>query len=110
MHVLLLQSDVVEVVSKKWEELEDHMTPGVCLLVGAMDGDSKETEANQQELLGWCVQNNFELIEWEKTTPTSTPANQEGTKSIMGKPLQIKAFLFPPIPLLITKYIDFTFN
>jgi hypothetical protein len=83
-----LQSDVVEVVSKKWEELEDHMTPGVCLLVGAMEGDSKQTDANQQELLGWCVQNNFELIEWEKTTPTSTPENQDGNYAcIMGKPL-----------------------
>ena len=84
----LIQSDVVEVVSKKWEELEDHMTPGVCLLVGAMDDNSKETDANQQELLGWGVQNNFELIEWEKTTPTSTPANQDGNYvCIMGKPL-----------------------
>ena len=79
-HYYVMQSDVVEVVSKKWEELEDHMTPGVCLLVGAMESVSKETDANQQELLGWCVQNNFELIEWEKTTPTSTPANQDGTK------------------------------
>ena len=58
------------------------MTPGVCLLVGVMDGDGKETEANQQELLGWCVQNNFELIEWEKNTSASSPANQEGTRII----------------------------
>lgn len=77
-----LQSDVVEVVSKKWEELEDHMTPGVCLLVGVMDGDSKETEANQQELLGWCVQNNFELIEWETNTSASSLPNHEGTRII----------------------------
>lgn len=72
----------MEVVSKKWEELEDHMTPGVCLLVGFMDGESKEIRDNQQELLGWCVQNSFELIEWEKTTPTASPANQEGTNTV----------------------------
>ena len=65
-------------VSKKWEELEDHMTPSVSLLVGAMDSDSKVAQDNQQELLGWCVQNSFELIEWEKTTPNPSPADPEG--------------------------------
>lgn len=64
-------------VTKRWEELESELSPGVCLLVGAFDSENKEVESNQQELLGWCVENSFELIEWEKDTPTS--ANPQGT-------------------------------
>ena len=69
-HCSYQQSNVVEVVSKRWEELEEQLSPDVCLLVGSFDSDNKEAQSNQSELLGWCVGNGFELIEWEKTTPT----------------------------------------
>ena len=72
---------MVEVVSKRWEEFEEQLSPSVCLLVGGFDSESKEAQANQQELLGWCVENTFELIEWEKTTPTQ--ANEDGENTIL---------------------------
>ena len=49
----------------------------MCLLVGSFNSESKEAQANQSELVGWSVGNGFELIEWEKNTPTSG-ANEEG--------------------------------
>ena len=71
--------DILEDVSKKWEELDKQLSPNVCLVVGAFDSRSKEALANQKELLQWCVENAFELVEWDETTPTaSNGAEQQG--------------------------------
>ena len=72
-----LKVDILEDVSKKWEKLDKHLSPNVCLIVGAFDSQSKEAVTNQKEVLGWCVENAFELVEWEETPPTG--ADVEGT-------------------------------
>lgn len=90
-----LQSDVVEVVSKKWEEFQSQLSPAVCLVVGSFDSESKEAQTNQQEILGWCVENAFELIEWEKAPPSpASHSRQEGRRILKTRWSDLTHFSF----------------
>ena len=57
--------DTIKMVEKVWEKLEES-SPSVCLLVSDKCENSQGSEPvkfSQQEILNWCLKNEFELVD-----------------------------------------------
>jgi len=85
--------DVMALVDKAWERLKEAM-PAVCLLVveSARDSNLEPGQISRTEILDWCLQHHFELVECDEGQDKSEESDDEdGIEEQLGRARVVEA-------------------
>lgn len=67
----------MDTVLQSWAAISENSSPAVCLLVGVASSQADHTHQQQKQALKWCVQQGFELVQWERGASVGEEEEEE---------------------------------